>query len=118
MAAAATSWLWSPRKVPSIRPGRSPVTRWRWRPASRPWSSCGSRDTTTPFFTAQAVTDYASAKTADTDRHAAFFHALLDAGVYLPPSQFEAAFVSAAHTEADIELTLEAAAAALQSLAG
>jgi glutamate-1-semialdehyde 2,1-aminomutase len=69
----------------------------------------------TPFFTARPVTDYASAKTADTARHAAFFHALLDAGVYLPPSQFEAAFVSAAHTDADIEATLEAAAAAFKA---
>jgi glutamate-1-semialdehyde 2,1-aminomutase len=69
----------------------------------------------TPFFTALPVTDYASAKTADTGRHAAFFHTLLNAGVYLPPSQFEAAFVSAAHTDADIDQTIEAAGAAFKA---
>lgn len=57
------------------------------------------------------ITDYASAKRhADTDRYARFFHAMLEAGVYLAPSQFEAAFMSAAHTAADIQMTLESAA--------
>lgn len=60
------------------------------------------------------ITDYASAKRhADTDRYAHFFHAMLEAGVYLAPSQFEAAFMSAAHTAADIQMTLESAAHAL-----
>ncbi|MBI4347486.1 MAG: glutamate-1-semialdehyde 2,1-aminomutase [Elusimicrobia bacterium] len=63
----------------------------------------------TLFFTSNAVRDYASAKTADTKRYARFFQAMLDAGVYLPPAQFEAAFLSAAHTPADIDRTIAAA---------
>ena len=67
----------------------------------------------TGFFTDTPVTDYASAKTADTTRYARFFHGMLERGVYLAPSQFEAAFVSLAHTDADIALAARAAAAAL-----
>ena len=52
----------------------------------------------TPFFTDAPVTDYASARRADTERYARFFHAMLERGVYLAPSQFEARFVSAAHS--------------------
>ena len=52
----------------------------------------------TPFFAERPVTDFAAAKTSDTKLHAAFFHAMLESGVYLPPSQFEAAFTSAVHT--------------------
>jgi glutamate-1-semialdehyde 2,1-aminomutase len=52
------------------------------------------------FFTDQKVTDYASAKQADTRRYAAFFHGMLDHGVYLAPSQFEAGFTSIAHDDA------------------
>jgi glutamate-1-semialdehyde 2,1-aminomutase len=70
----------------------------------------------TPFFTDAPVTDYASARRADTARFGRFFHALLDRGIYLPPSQFEATFVSAAHTEAEIDETLAEAAAALADL--
>ena len=66
----------------------------------------------TGFFTDQPVLDYASAKRADTRRYARFFHAMLDRGVYFAPSQFEAGFVSLAHTEADIEETVNAARAA------
>jgi glutamate-1-semialdehyde 2,1-aminomutase len=58
------------------------------------------------FFTDQPVTDYASAKNSDTKRFARFFHALLDRGIYWPPAQFEAAFISAAHTQDDIEHTV------------
>jgi glutamate-1-semialdehyde 2,1-aminomutase len=61
------------------------------------------------FFTDQPVTDYASAKASDTRCFAKFFHAMLERGVYLPPSQFEALFVSVAHTEADIARTVDAA---------
>jgi glutamate-1-semialdehyde 2,1-aminomutase len=61
------------------------------------------------FFTDQPVTDYESAKRADTTRFKKFFHAMLERGIYLPPSQFEAAFVSLAHTDADIECTVTAA---------
>jgi glutamate-1-semialdehyde 2,1-aminomutase len=67
----------------------------------------------TLFFTDAPVTDYASAKRADTGRYARFFRALLDRGVYFPPSQFEACFVSLAHLDRDITQTLEAAEAAL-----
>ena len=66
----------------------------------------------TVFFSPAPVTDYASARKADAERYASFFRALLDAGVYLPPSQFEAGFVSAAHTRSDIDETLAAAQAA------
>jgi len=69
----------------------------------------------TVFFTDLRVRDLASAKSADTKAYARFFHAMLREGVYLPPAQFEAAFVSAAHTERDIERTIEAARRALQA---
>jgi len=61
------------------------------------------------FFTDQPVTDYESAKKSDTGRFKKFFHAMLERGIYLPPSQFEAAFVSTAHGDADIECTVTAA---------
>jgi glutamate-1-semialdehyde 2,1-aminomutase len=70
----------------------------------------------TLFFTATPVTDYDSAKTSDTARFARFFWAMMDRGVYLPCSQFEAAFVSAAHTEADIARTVAAAGEALAAI--
>ncbi len=70
----------------------------------------------TLFFTSQAVTDYAGAKRSDTARFAKFFHAMLDRGVMLPPSQFEALFVSAAHSDADIDATIQAARESLRSL--
>ncbi|MCS6953614.1 MAG: glutamate-1-semialdehyde 2,1-aminomutase [Bryobacterales bacterium] len=60
------------------------------------------------FFTDQPVTDYASARRADTERFARFFHFLLERGIYFPPSQFEAAFLSAAHTEEDVRRTAKA----------
>ena len=65
------------------------------------------------FFTESPVTDWESAKRCNTARFGAFFRRMLDAGIYLAPSQFEAAFISAAHTEADIEKTIAAARAAL-----
>ncbi len=65
------------------------------------------------FFTSQAVTDFASAATSDTAAFARFHQAMLDAGVWLPPSQYEAAFVSMAHGDAQIGQTLEAARTAL-----
>ena len=61
------------------------------------------------FFTASPVTDWESAKRSDTARFGKFFHFMLDRGVYLAPSQFEAGFVSAAHSEQDIRHTVEAA---------
>jgi glutamate-1-semialdehyde 2,1-aminomutase len=69
----------------------------------------------TLFFTDAPVFDYASARRADAQRYARFFHALLDHGVYLPPSQYEAMFVSAAHTDADIDESLAAIDAALEA---
>jgi len=70
----------------------------------------------TPFFCRGPVTDYASAKTSDTALFGRFFHGMLERGVYLPPAQFEAAFLSLAHTERDVDQTVEAAAATLQAL--
>ncbi|MBI3681495.1 MAG: glutamate-1-semialdehyde 2,1-aminomutase [Acidobacteria bacterium] len=63
------------------------------------------------FFTAGPVVDWETAKKADTARYARFFHWMLEQGVYLAPSQFEAGFVSAAHTGEDITRTVEAARA-------
>jgi glutamate-1-semialdehyde 2,1-aminomutase len=61
----------------------------------------------TPFFAGSPVTDYESAKKSDTTVFNRFFHGILEDGLYWPPSQFEAAFVSLAHSEADIEQTVE-----------
>jgi glutamate-1-semialdehyde 2,1-aminomutase len=62
----------------------------------------------TLFFTDQAVTDFDTAKSSDTGRFSEFFQAMLAEGVYWPPSQFEAAFVSTAHSEDDIDATIGA----------
>jgi glutamate-1-semialdehyde 2,1-aminomutase len=64
------------------------------------------------FFTGDSVIDYESAKRADHDRYARFFHAMLDRGVYLPPSGYEGWFLCAAHGDAELDLILEAAKAA------
>ena len=61
------------------------------------------------FFTPGPVTDWTSAAKSDTEAFARFFRAMLEKGVYLPPSQFEAAFLSAAHTDKDIHHTISAA---------
>jgi len=71
----------------------------------------------TPFFTASAVRDYESALAADTSAYATFFRGMLARGVYLPPSQFEAWFLSAAHTDAHIKKTVAAARAAMKDVA-
>ena len=65
------------------------------------------------FFTASPVRDYESAKRSDTQAYARFFRAMLERGVYLPPSQFEAAFLSAAHSDEDIHKTIRAAVESL-----
>jgi glutamate-1-semialdehyde 2,1-aminomutase len=63
----------------------------------------------TIFFAPEAVRNYSDAKKADTKRYAAFFRNMLERGIFLAPSQYEAAFVSAAHTDVDIQRTLDAA---------
>ncbi|HLF13831.1 MAG TPA: glutamate-1-semialdehyde 2,1-aminomutase [Bacteroidota bacterium] len=70
----------------------------------------------TIFFTAGPVTDFTTAKTCDTKLFGRYFRSMLARGVCLPPSQFEAAFISAAHTERDIDCTLRAHRAALAGL--
>jgi glutamate-1-semialdehyde 2,1-aminomutase len=69
---------------------------------------CGSLFTV--FFTSQRVTDFETAKTADTTQYARYFWSMLNRGINLPPSQFEAQFLSFSHTGKDIEQTLKAAA--------
>jgi len=71
----------------------------------------------TVFFTGTPVHDYAGAKKSDTARFAVFFREMLAHGILLPPSQFEALFVSAAHTDDDIDRTIAAARASLQAVA-
>jgi glutamate-1-semialdehyde 2,1-aminomutase len=70
----------------------------------------------TVFFTGQAVTNWRDAKQADTRHYAAFFHAMLDQGVYLAPSQYEAAFLSSAHTSREVEETLVVAERAFSAI--
>ena len=70
----------------------------------------------TLFFTPEPVRDYAAAKNSDTARFAAFFREMLDRGIFLPPSQFEALFVSSAHSDADIDATRSAARASLAAI--
>ena len=67
----------------------------------------------TVFFTEKDVVDFDTAKTCDTRRFNAYFESMLRQGVYLPPSQFEAAFISAAHTVEDVDKTIAAARAAM-----
>jgi len=67
----------------------------------------------TPYFTTDPVTDLATAKRSNTKAHAVFFHGMLKRGFYLPPSQFEVGFVSAAHTARDIDRFVAAARSTL-----
>jgi len=68
------------------------------------------------FFTSDPVVDWKTAKLSDTERYGRFFHAMLEQGVYLAPSQFEAAFLSTAHSPNDIEYTINAAHSAFKAL--
>jgi glutamate-1-semialdehyde 2,1-aminomutase len=68
------------------------------------------------FFTGEPVRNFAEAKRSDTSRYAKWFHAMVDNGVYLAPSQFEAAFISCTHTDDIINKTLDAARKSLQAL--
>jgi glutamate-1-semialdehyde 2,1-aminomutase len=70
----------------------------------------------TAFFCEGPVTDWASAKRSDTARFGRFFHGMLDRGMYLPAAQFEALFLSLAHTEAEVDRTIGAAAEAFATL--
>ena len=70
----------------------------------------------TPFFTSMPVRDYGSAAGANTARYAAFFRGMLERGIYPPPSQFEAWFLSGAHTEKDVDRTIKAARAVCAAL--
>ena len=70
----------------------------------------------TTFFASDPVVDWNSAKRSDTKRYGQFFHQMLEQGVYLAPSQFEAAFLSTAHTPADVERTIRAARTAFKGL--
>jgi len=70
----------------------------------------------TPFFTDRPVRDFASATSADTERYARFFRGMLDRGIYPPPSQFEAWFLSAAHTPRDVDATIAAARGAMKDV--
>jgi len=70
----------------------------------------------TTFFRKGPVTDYASAKRSDTKQYAQYFHGLLERGVYVAPSQFEAGFVSLAHSRRDLDKTIAAAKGALAAL--
>jgi glutamate-1-semialdehyde 2,1-aminomutase len=70
----------------------------------------------TVFFSDETVSDYETAKKSDLSKFKRFFHALLENGIYWPPSQFEAAFVSLAHNDDDISLTLKAVDKALGTI--
>jgi len=69
------------------------------------------------FFAAGPVTDWTSAAKCDTEAFGRFFRAMLENGIYLPPSQFEAAFLGAAHTERDVQQTIAAAKQAFATVA-
>jgi glutamate-1-semialdehyde 2,1-aminomutase len=70
----------------------------------------------TMFFTGEPVKDYSGAKKSDTKMYAAFFQEMLARGVFIAPAQFEALFVSAAHSDADIKRTIAAAAESLRAI--
>jgi len=81
--------------------------------AGRPLEVASAPGLLTLFFSPEPVRDFAAASACDTEAHARFCRALLDRGVYPPPAQFEAWFVSLAHDEASVDRTLEAADEAL-----
>ena len=70
------------------------------------------------FFSGGPVQDEAGARSADHERYGRFFHGMLERGIMLPPSGYEAWFLSAAHGNEEIELTLEAARGAAEAIAG
>ena len=78
------------------------------------FNRCGSMFCT--YFTSQPVQNLAEAMKSDRERFAKYFHGMLEEGIYLAPSQFEAGFLSTAHTEADIDKTVKAAAKVMKTL--
>ncbi len=70
----------------------------------------------TLFFTDQKVVDFDTAKTSDTEKFGKYFNAMLESGIYLPPSQYEAWFISAAHTTEDLQRTIESSRQIFQSI--
>ncbi|MBI2304177.1 MAG: glutamate-1-semialdehyde 2,1-aminomutase [Chloroflexi bacterium] len=83
----------------------------------RPFQVAQMGSLLTPFFASEEVVDYVSARAADTQAYARFFWGMLQRGVSLPPSQFEAAFISLAHTQADVDATIAAAQEVLREMA-
>jgi glutamate-1-semialdehyde 2,1-aminomutase len=86
--------------------------------ADRPLQVASAPGLVTLFFSPEPVTNFAQASACDLEAHAAFCRALLDRGIYPPPAQFEAWFVSLAHDESSVDRTLEAAAEALDEVLG
>jgi glutamate-1-semialdehyde 2,1-aminomutase len=86
------------------------------RSAGVPLQVNGFGSLVTPFFTDKPVRDYESALTADTTAYARFFRGMLARGIYVPPSQFEAWFLSAAHTPGDVTKTVKAARAVFKEV--
>lgn len=72
----------------------------------------------TVFFTGKDVTDFSSASFSDREKFAQYFGSMLEDGIYMPPSQFEAAFISTAHNDADIEKTITAIEVAMRKVFG
>ena len=109
-------WPWLKREMPGIydqlEARAAQLTA--WTPPGVTINRVGSMWTL--FFTETPVTDLDTAKTSDVKRFGRFFWEMMGRGVYLPCSQFEANFVSAAHTRADIDATISAAKDVLQSL--
>jgi glutamate-1-semialdehyde 2,1-aminomutase len=87
------------------------------RRAGVPLQVNGIGSVITPFFTPTPVRNYQSATRSDTARYGTFFRAMLARGIYPPPSQFEAWFLSGAHTKRDVEATVKAARAAMREVA-
>jgi glutamate-1-semialdehyde 2,1-aminomutase len=109
-----TPGAWSRLEASCLRLEKGLAQAARKAGARTTWNRVGTMFTT--FFTDRPVTDWQSAKSSDTKKFAAFFTAMLENGVYLAPSQFEAGFMSLAHGDAEIDATITAAEKAFASL--